>query len=113
MINRSQILKDADRLINGQRAKDYGDAYHNHSRIVDGWNIIVREAMYDKGYLTTAHVALMMDWVKTARLLQTPDHEDSWIDKCGYSALGAEFAARDGQSVDELIDKLREPNEDN
>jgi hypothetical protein len=37
------------------------------------------------------HVALMMDWVKTARLLQTPDHEDSWIDKCGYSALGGSF----------------------
>jgi len=32
-----------------------------------------------------------MDWVKTCRLLETIDHKDSWIDKCGYSALGAEF----------------------
>jgi len=24
-------------------------------------------------------------------LLETIDHKDSWIDKCGYSALGAEF----------------------
>jgi hypothetical protein len=36
-------------------------------------------------------VALMMDWVKTARLLETIDHADSWIDKCGYSALGGSF----------------------
>ena len=43
------------------------------------------------GYLTEQHVILMMDWVKTARLLETIDHEDSWVDKIGYSALGAEF----------------------
>jgi hypothetical protein len=36
-------------------------------------------------------VALMMDWVKTARLLETIDHNDSWIDKVGYSALGGSF----------------------
>jgi hypothetical protein len=34
----------------------------------------------------------MMDWVKTARLLNTLDHEDSWIDKCGYSAIGGSFS---------------------
>jgi hypothetical protein len=41
------------------------------------------------------HVALMMDWVKTSRLLATIDHYDSWIDKAAYSALGAEFAERE------------------
>jgi len=35
----------------------------------------------------------MMDWVKTCRLLETPGHHDSWIDKCGYSALGGSFDA--------------------
>jgi hypothetical protein len=40
------------------------------------------------------HVALMMDWVKTSRLLNTLDHSDSWVDKAAYSALGGEFAAR-------------------
>jgi hypothetical protein len=34
------------------------------------------------------HVALMMDWVKTSRLLETIDHADSWVDKAAYSALG-------------------------
>lgn len=33
-----------------------------------------------------------VQWVKTARLLQTPNHADSWIDKAGYTALGAEVA---------------------
>jgi len=90
-LNRSEILEQAKKLINGSRAKDYGDAYDNHQRIADGWNVIVNAA---EGNLTPAHVALMMDWVKTARLLETMDHEDSWVDKCGYSALGGEHTKR-------------------
>jgi hypothetical protein len=41
--------------------------------------------------ITAKHVALMMDWVKTCRLLETIDHQDSWVDKVGYSALGGSF----------------------
>lgn len=91
-IKREQILSKAEKLINGQRARDYGDAYDNHARIAEGWNVIVQEAMAIPGELTPAHVALMMDWLKTCRLLTTINHEDSWLDKAGYTALGAEFA---------------------
>jgi hypothetical protein len=28
--------------------------------------------------------------VKLSRLIETPGHEDSWLDICGYSALGGE-----------------------
>ena len=90
-MNRDEVLLKAGDYINGQRAKDYGSAYDNFKRIADGWNLIVKEALVTTGYITPQHVALMMDWVKTARLLNNTDHDDSWIDKCGYSALGAEF----------------------
>jgi hypothetical protein len=90
-MNRDEVLLKAGDYINGQRAKDYGSAYDNFTRIADGWNLIVKEAFVTTGYITPQHVALMMDWVKTARLLNNTDHDDSWIDKCGYSALGAEF----------------------
>jgi hypothetical protein len=39
----------------------------------------------------------MMDWVKTARLLNSQDHDDSWMDKAGYSALGSEFSERNDE----------------
>ena len=90
-MKRDEVLDKAKSLINGDRAKDYGDAYENHQRIADGWNVIMRGAYASHGYLTPAHVTLMMDWVKTSRLIETIDHEDSWIDKAGYTALGAEF----------------------
>jgi len=94
-MNRYEVLLKAGYYINGQRAKDYGDAYDNFTRIADGWNLIIKEAQATRGYITPQHVALMMDWVKTARLLHDTDHDDSWIDKCGYSALGAEFHERE------------------
>ena len=96
-MNREQVLSKAEKLINGQRATDYGDAYENHARIAEGWNVIMRGALSNSGHLTPAHVALMMDWLKTCRLLSTLDHEDSWVDKAGYTALGAEFALKEKQ----------------
>ena len=89
-MTRDEILDTAKQLISGQRAVDYGDARNNFDRIAAGWNIIIENL---DGPVTAKHVALMMDWVKTARLLETMDHEDSWIDKCGYSALGGSFNA--------------------
>ena len=90
-MNRDEVLLKAGDYINGQRAKDYGSAYDNFTRLADGWNLIVKEAFVTTGYITPQHVALVMEWGKTARLLNNTDHDDSWIDKCGYSALGAEF----------------------
>jgi hypothetical protein len=87
-MTRDEILDTAKQLISGPRAADYGDAKDNFDRIAAGWNIIIENL---DGPVTAKHVALMMDWVKTARLLETLDHEDSWVDKCGYSALGGSF----------------------
>ena len=102
-MKRDEVLDTAKELINGQRAKDYGDAHDNHSRIASGWNIIVEGAMESHGYLTASHVALMMDWVKSARLVENINHQDSWVDKCGYSALGAEHSDRGNENPSILL----------
>jgi len=107
-MKRDEVLDAAKELINGQRAKDYGDAYNNHARIADGWNIIMSGALKSHGYLTPAHVALMMDWVKTSRLIETIDHEDSWVDKAGYTGLGAEFVERDAMPVEKIIKRIED-----
>ena len=90
-MTRDEILDTAKELINGPRARDYGDASDNFDRIADGWNIIAQNAVRTHGYITRKHVALMLDWLKTARLLETIDHDDSWIDKAGYTGLGGSF----------------------
>ena len=38
-MKREEILKKAELMINGPRAKDYGDAYKNHDRIAKMWSV--------------------------------------------------------------------------
>jgi hypothetical protein len=83
------VLEEAKDLIYGQRADDYGDAQSNFQRMADLVNPIIKKA---DGNLTATDMALVMIQVKIARLQETPDHEDSWIDIAGYAALGAQIA---------------------
>jgi|TARA_B110000211_G_scaffold182535_1_gene206713 hypothetical protein len=109
-MKRDEILKQAETLINGDRAKDYGDAFDNFGRIAAGWNAIIQEAMKTHGEITEQHIALMMDWLKTARLLNDLNKADSWVDKCGYSALGGEFSEKDTM-LEEIKKVQRKINE--
>jgi len=97
MSNRNEAIDAAKDKINNDRAKDYGDALYMHEAISIGWKHIIEMAEYSDGNITPAHVCLMMDWVKTCRLCVTIDHEDSWQDKIGYSALGAEISDTQGK----------------
>ena len=83
-MNRKEILRKAESLVNGPRAKQYGDAHENHARIAQMWSVLLDKPV------TIQQVYQCMVAVKLARLIVTPDHEDSWLDICGYGALGAE-----------------------
>jgi hypothetical protein len=83
-MNRKDILAKAEKMINGPRAKDYGDAHENHQRIAMLWSVLLNKE------ITVAQVYQCMIAVKLSRLIETPEHEDSWLDICGYGALGGE-----------------------
>ena len=83
---RSKVLRTAESLVNGDRARDYGDPAENFGRIADLWAPILGLSA------SPEQVALCMAQVKVARLITSPTHADSWIDLCGYAALGAEIA---------------------
>ena len=87
-LRKDAVLFRASEIINGVRAKDYGDAAESFARVAAGWSLILNTAV--EGH----HVALCMDWLKTCRLIQSPAHFDSWVDKAGYSALGCEVAGQ-------------------
>ena len=80
-MKREEILQEAETLINGDRAKDYGDAYVNHKRIADMWSVVFGKEV------TVRQVILSMIAMKVARLVHD-SKEDSWVDVCGYAALG-------------------------
>ena len=83
-MKRAEILNKAESMINGPRQKDYGEAHENHQRIAKLWSVILEKEV------TVSQVYQCMVAVKLSRLIETPDHEDSWLDICGYGALGGE-----------------------
>ena len=84
-MKRYAVLADAGMKINGDRARDYGDALENHTRIALMWGAILGRE------ITPSQVAVMMIALKISRLANQPEHLDSWVDVCGYAALGGEF----------------------
>jgi hypothetical protein len=85
-MNRQEILEEAARLTAEDRNKNYGDPYTNHKRIADIWSVILE---YE---VTPSQVALCMVGVKIARLIQTPTHQDSFIDGAAYMAIAGEIS---------------------
>jgi len=68
------------------RGENYGSVRENHERIAALWSVVFDQRV------TPEQVVLAMTCLKVARLMETPSHEDSWVDICGYGACGAEIA---------------------
>lgn len=81
----SEILQTADATINGPRRAEYGPPKASFERIATLWSATLGHTV------TPAQVALCLVQLKVARLVQTNDHADSWVDLAGYAACGAEI----------------------
>ena len=84
-MNRGEILAQADRLIHGDRNKNYGSPLTNHTRIAKLWSVWLETE------ITPAQAAMCLALVKVARLIETPDHLDSFIDGAAYFSIAGEI----------------------
>lgn len=79
MSNKS-ILEEAEEIVGGDRATDYGDAQESFDNIAKGWSIIVGSE------ITGPMVATMMIWLKMIR--ENNKHKrDNLVDIVGYTIL--------------------------
>lgn len=85
-MNRTDILTTANELINGERDYVYGSPQENFERISALWSVVLQHKVYPQ------QAAVMMALVKIARLVNSPDHLDSYLDSCGYLAIAGEIA---------------------
>ena len=79
-------LSEADKLINGDRAKEYGPPNINFARIVRLWNAHLENLGIENPCLTTDDVAVMMTFVKLARHVEGYKH-DTVVDAAGYIGI--------------------------
>lgn len=88
-MDRKEILDEAIHLIYNDRQADYGTPQENHDRIAKLWSVVL--GIDVQPY----QVALCMNQVKVARLVQTPTKVDGWVDGAAYMGIGGELATED------------------
>lgn len=84
-MKRSEILKIANEITNGNREEHYGKPEDNFQRIANLWS------SYLGKQVTPTDVAALMILMKVARTQNDPFHIDSWVDICGYAACAGEI----------------------
>lgn len=91
---KADILNEAIETVKG-RGLNYGKPEDNFQRIALLWNahMVNRFGLEAAPVLTPQDVSMMMVLLKIARLQNSPEHHDSWVDVAGYAACGGEIAS--------------------
>lgn len=87
---KTAIADEAKRIVAGARRSAYGKPEQNFERIARYWDAYFKNTGRDID-VTAADVAPLMRLMKEARLAETPDHRDSFVDLVGYALCGAEL----------------------
>lgn len=86
----AKMLIDAAHTIE-ERGKVYGHPLPNHIRIARFFQACLGDKLQSGVIITPDDAVRMMIGVKLARLIETPNHEDSMLDICGYIACHLEI----------------------
>jgi hypothetical protein len=125
----ADLLSEALETVTGPRRAAYGTPAENFGATAKLWNAYLNERMkrnealersdlsdprplLKRGRLAldAMDVAILMDLLKTARLIVSPGHRDSWLDKAGYAACGWSCAEADGHGGPQMM-AINQPSE--
>lgn len=92
--NANELLRTAGEIVNSDRKADYGDAMDSFKSIAGFWTQYLRSRRLLSELITieASDVAMMMDLLKTSRFATGGFKPDTFVDKCGYAALGGAIA---------------------
>ena len=90
-MTRSELLRLAEEIVNGDRQRDYSSPEQNFERIAAFWNTYLGVAI-----ITAKDVAAMLALLKIARIASGHAKSDNWVDLAGYAACGGEIEASNG-----------------
>lgn len=101
---KEELATEALRIVTGSRRAAYGTPERNFERIALLWQtylFLKMDGGKDDIEIEPRDVAAMMRLMKEARLIETPDHRDSFLDIVGYALCGAEVSG-----VRSILDEL-------
>lgn len=91
---RVEALREAARIISGERDKQYGKPEDNFKRIAKIWSVTLGIE------ITNEDVAMMMVGLKLARYASKSGFQpDTWVDIAGYAACGYEVGSLESKKT--------------
>jgi hypothetical protein len=88
VLPRVEALREAAKIISGDRDLQYGGPEENFTRIAKIWSVIVGAE------ISSEDVAMMMVGLKLARYASKSGFQpDTWIDIAGYAGCGFEVGS--------------------
>ena len=94
---KAMIADEAKNIVTGARRGAYGTPEDNFDRTARFWQAYLLNSNRTlvgldgkPAEITAADVSPMMRLMKEARLCESPDHYDSFVDLVGYTLTGAE-----------------------
>ena len=102
MSSERSMLVQAEEVIYGDREKTYGDPGRNIRTIAGFWNQYISSKYGLDPKLDANDVCAMMRLLKESRLINSPDHMDSFVDLCGYAALAGRIQHADKTKAQEV-----------
>lgn len=87
---KAEIADEAKEITSGARRSAYGPPEDNFERIARFWQAYFLNTGRAVN-VTAADVSPLMRLMKEARLCETPNHRDSFVDLVGYALTGAEI----------------------
>ena len=103
-MTRSEVLKEAERCVCGQRQEDYGSPERSFEIIAKLWNVWIGAAhpelyrLSGNDIFTPKDVSMMMALLKVARIAKGTK-SDSYIDLAGYAACAGELDTENAKKV--------------
>jgi hypothetical protein len=92
---RVEALREAAKIISGQRNKQYGAPEDNFERTAKIWSVILGVP------ISNEDVAMMMVGLKVARYASKSGYQpDTWIDIAGYAGCGYEVGYLENKKSD-------------
>ena len=89
-MTKSEILKTAENIVNGDREKQYGKAEDNFNTIANLWADYL-SVKVEPTDIEPKDVAARLALLKIARIATGHAKEDNWVDLAGYAACGGEI----------------------
>ena len=91
---KAELLAEAGKITSGARREAYGKPEDNFERIAEFWQAYFKNTGRADMNITAKDVSPLMRLMKEARLCESPDHRDSFVDIIGYTLTGAEINLR-------------------